>query len=271
MNYVKKIAANHNIIPIKKLGQNFLIDESVIANIISMVNIRDATVLEIGPGVGSMTRELLKASPKKVIAIEFDENCITSLELLKNQYPNLEIINADALKIREEDLIVANEKIKVVANLPYNIGTALLVKWLKKINLFSSFTLMLQKEVVYRIVANKSTSAYGSLSVICQWLCYTEKLFDIPGEAFWPAPKVTSSVINLIPHSKPLYDCTLEKLEPFLKIVFAQKRKMLRNNLKLAFREETSNVLKKYGILPTARAEELSIDQFCKLANLSYK
>ncbi|WHQ47021.1 MAG: 16S rRNA (adenine(1518)-N(6)/adenine(1519)-N(6))-dimethyltransferase RsmA [Candidatus Midichloria sp.] len=271
MNYIKKIATNYNIIPTKKLGQNFLTDESVMANIVSMANVSEAAVLEIGPGIGNMTRELLKARAKKVIAVEFDKNCIASLKLLKNQYPNLKIINADALKINEEELFESNEKIKVVANLPYNIGTALLIKWLKKINLFSSFTLMLQKEVVDRIVANRSTSDYGSLSVICQWLCYTEKLFNVPVEAFWPAPKVTSSVVNLIPHNQPLYDCTLEKLKPFLKMAFAQKRKMLRNNSKLAFREEVNKVFEEYGILPTSRAEELSIDQFCKLANLLWK
>lgn len=269
MAYAKKIAAAYNIKPNKKLGQNFLVDELVIANIINAVDIRNNTILEIGSGTGNMTKELLRAGAKRVIAIEFDKRCFLGLQLLKNQYQNLKIINGDALKIKEEDLIADGEKLKVVANLPYNVSTALLIKWLKRIHLFSSLTLMLQKEVVDRIIASKSTHNYSSLSVILQWVCYVEKLFDVAPESFWPIPKVVSSVVRLTPHKKPLYDCTLKKLDMFLRIAFAKKRKTLCNNLKVIFGGKTEVILQNHGLMPTVRAEELSIDQFCKLANLA--
>ena len=270
MAYAIKIAVTHNIRPNKKLGQNFLIDGLAIANIVSAADIKDNIILEIGSGTGNMTKELLRANAKKVITIEFDKSCLPALQLLQNQYHNLEIINEDVLKIKEEELIVVGkEKLKVVANLPYNIGTALLIKWLRKIHFFSGFTLMLQKEVVDRIIANKGTHNYGSLSIISQWLCYVEKLFNVAPESFWPAPKVVSSVINLIPREKPLYDCTLERLETFLRTAFAQKRKTLRNNLKVIFGNKVESILREHGLTQNIRAEELSIDQFCKLANLT--
>jgi 16S rRNA (adenine1518-N6/adenine1519-N6)-dimethyltransferase len=261
MSYPKNIAIQHKIKPTKKLGQNFLEDQSIIYEIVTMSAIKGHTVLEIGPGTGNLTRAILEHGAIKVFAVEFDQQCIETLESLKLQYKNLEIIQADALDFQEETL---GNNIKIVANLPYNIGTALLLKWLQKIQLFSSITIMLQKEVVDRIVAKPCTKNYGSLSVICQVLCDAEKLFDVPNKAFWPIPKVTSSVVRLIPNQKQ--NCDLGKLEAVLKAAFVHRRKTLFNNLKHLIPDQLSQLFTNIGVLPKTRAEELTIEQFCLLA-----
>jgi 16S rRNA (adenine1518-N6/adenine1519-N6)-dimethyltransferase len=257
MSYAHEIAKKYNITPNKKLGQNFLQDESVISEIVTMSDVKGSTVLEIGPGTGNMTRVLLNSNAAKVIAVEFDQQCVDALTELKNQYDNLEVIQADALNFKEEE---CGTNIKIVANLPYNIGTALLLKWIHKRHLFASITIMLQKEVIDRIVAVPRTKNYCSLSVLCQSLCNVEKLFDVPKESFWPMPTVTSSVVRLIPNQK--YSADLNILNSVLKTAFAQRRKILINNLKKITDKDLKTIFLKLGINLNSRAEELSVDQF---------
>jgi 16S rRNA (adenine1518-N6/adenine1519-N6)-dimethyltransferase len=260
----------------KRLGQHFLIDQSVISDIMAVAEIRDAKILEIGPGTGNLTKELLRGNPEKIIAVEFDKACIPVLNNLKNAYDFhniLEILNSDALKIREEDLFFLNNhnKIKVVSNLPYNIGTALILKWLKKLHLFSDLTLMVQKEVADRLIASPKTSSYGSLSIIVQHLVETIRVFDIDPEAFSPPPKVQSSVIRLIPRPEPIMNCNFENLDKLLRHAFLHRRKMLHKNIESIWGERTKLILEQNNISINARAEEVSVDQFCKLANLMAK
>ena len=260
MSYAYEIAAKHKIVPNKKLGQNFLQDESIIGEIVIMSNVKGNTILEIGPGTGNMTRALLQAGAAKVIAVEFDPQCIKALSELNKDYDNLEIIQNDALQFNEEEY---GNNIQIVANLPYNIGTALLLKWIMKRDLFSSITIMLQKEVIDRIVAVPSTKSYCSLSVVCQLLCHVEKLFDVPKEAFWPMPSVTSSVVRLIPNKK--YQINLEAMNSILKSSFAQRRKTLINNLKNIYDIDFKLIFLKLGISISSRAEDLSVNQFYAL------
>ena len=266
MQYAKEISVKYSILPKKKFGQNFLVDDAVISDIVSNADVVGRTILEIGPGTGNMTKEILRAGAKSVIVVERDDECMSALIDLRNQHHNLEIINEDALKIDESIFVKHGEKLKIVSNLPYNVGTALLVKWLKKIDLFDDMVLMFQKEVADRIVAVPKTSKYGRLSVITQLLCSTKKLFDVAPEAFWPAPKVTSSVIFLSKRPKPLSDCNFSVLEDFLQIAFSQKRKMLRNTLKKVYGDEALNILDLHGIAKTARAEELTVEKLCELS-----
>lgn len=250
----------------KKLGQNFLLNMDVVRRVARVAgDLSHVTVLEIGPGPGGLTRALLEAGAQRVIAVEKDPRCIELLSELNEAAGNrLEIINDDALKIVPQDL--AEGPLKIVANLPYNVGTILLINWLHYMKNIESMTLMFQKEVALRIVSKPRTKDYGRLSVLCQYLCTVHKAFDLPPGAFSPPPKVTSSVVHLIP--KQLSEKQLELL-PFLEAVtqkaFGQRRKMLRSSLKGIFSEEDFlNV----SVLPTARAEELSLQDFINLSQL---
>lgn len=256
----------HEKLAKKKLGQNFLLNMDVVRRVARVSgDLSQITVLEIGPGPGGLTRALLEAGARRVVAIEKDPRCIELLSELKEVAGNrLELINGDALKMIPQDLIEG--PIKIVANLPYNVGTALLINWLHHSQNIDSMTLMFQKEVALRIVAKPRTKDYGRLSVLCQYLCEVHKAFDLPPGAFSPPPKVTSSVVHLIP--KVL---TTEQLDllPSLGFVtqkaFGQRRKMLRSSLKGIISEDDFALI---SILPTARAEELTIQNFINLAQL---
>lgn len=251
--------------PNKKMGQNFLLDTHITDQIINAVgDLTDKVVLEIGAGPGCLTRSILASNAKKIIAVETDVRCIAALEQLQLvSNGRLHIINGDALKIKENEL--GADKLTIISNLPYNIGTALMLKWLETPELYDSITVMLQKEVVDRICASTRTSDYGRLSVICQWLCHCESLFDIEPENFYPPPKVISSVVKLVPRATPLFTCDRNKLEKITQQAFGMRRKMLRSALKPLFAE--ADIIKA-GIDPTMRAEELTIEEFCRLALL---
>ncbi len=247
----------------KSLGQNFLFDLNLTGKIARLADDLDkTTVIEIGPGPGGLTRSLLAAGAKKVIAIEHDPRCHKALAQISEAYPGrLDIVEADALKVELSSLCPAPRQI--VANLPYNIATPLLIKWLRDIDNFEKLTLMFQKEVADRITAKPKSKAYGRLSVICQWLCHAEQEFDISREAFTPPPKVTSTVISLTPRKEPLAAAEWGKLEKVTASAFGQRRKMLRASLKsynLNFEE--------LQIIETARAEELTVEQFCAIARV---
>lgn len=255
----KEIAERHGLWAKKSLGQNFIFDLNLTRKIANSAgNLTGADVIEIGPGPGGLTQAILEKDINKLYAIEFDERAIAGLKELNS--PKLEIINGDALEIDLRDIAPAG--CAVIANLPYNIGTKLLMDWLEYASHFKSFTLMFQKEVAERLVAKPRTADYGRVSVVTQWLCEADILFDVPPSAFVPPPKVTSSIVKITPREKPLFPADKKKLEMVVKTAFNQRRKMLRSSLK------SLNVdFGALNIRPEARAEELSIEDFCKIAN----
>lgn len=266
----------------KSLGQNFILDKNFTDKIARAAgDLTNFEVLEIGPGPGSLTRSILDAGAKKLTVIEKDERCLEALNELKNFYgERLEIINADALtydpsslfelrrtglRLTPNALRLTSQKFKIIANLPYNIGTVLLFKWLKISDKIESMHLMLQKEVVQRIVARPGENHYGRLAVMVNFLCETKMLFSVSPTVFTPQPKVTSAIVQIIPRKKPLANVEFEKLEKVVAAAFNQRRKMLRSSLKSIF-ENPEEVLKEAKIKPELRAENLTIEEFCKLA-----
>ncbi len=249
----------------KSLGQNFLLDLNLTGRIARCAgNLEGETVLEIGPGPGGLTRAILSAGVDQLIAIEKDTRCLDLLAEVSADYDDrLTVHNEDALEIAEEDIL--ETKAHIIANLPYNVATPLLIKWLKKRHLFKSMTLMFQKEVADRIVADPRTKAYGRLSILSQWLCDTSKQFDISPKAFVPPPKITSTVIKLVPLDQPRFEAKQEVLEKVVAAAFGQRRKMLRASLK-SLGGNPEEKLEKAGIKPTSRAEELTVEDFCALA-----
>jgi 16S rRNA (adenine1518-N6/adenine1519-N6)-dimethyltransferase len=211
-----------------------------------------------------LTRALLAEGARRVVAIERDPRCLSALaELAAHNPGRLEIVDGDALALDPAALTEAPRRI--VANLPYNIATALLLKWLDRIQAYESLTLMFQREVAERLVAAPRRAAYGRLSVLVQWLCETKILFDIPPRAFTPPPKVTSSVVHLVPRPTPLAPAEKAVLERVTAAAFGQRRKMLRSSLK-SLGVPVEKLLAAAGVAPTARAEELPIAEFCALA-----
>ncbi len=264
---INEILKKYNINADKKLGQNFLFDGNLTDKIARSTGTLDGkTVIEIGPGPGLLTRSILAAGADKVIAIEKDERCINALNdyLVPKSNGRLSIVNADALKT--DIYNSTNEKIKIIANLPYNISTELLFMWLDSIDKYESFTLMFQKEVAMRIMAKPKTKDYGRLSIKAQLLCDIDHEFDLPPSAFFPPPKITSSVITLVPRKKALGQVNFKTLDKICKATFGQRRKTLRSSLK-QLTSEPANILKSASIDETKRPEELTIEQFCELAN----
>ena len=265
---LKSVIQKFNLTPKKNLGQNFLLNSAITDRIVdaSLISSNDE-VLEIGPGPGGLTRSILKKHPKKLIVIEQDSRCIAALKELNLIYPQLEIINDDALKIDYSQLGLNNPKI--IANLPYNIGTALLLKWLETPTLWSSLTLMFQREVAERIAALPKCKDYGRLSVISQIICNIEKHFELEPKEFFPPPKVTSTVISIYPKQNQLDIKIIKNVEMICKILFNQRRKMLRSTL-----SQVSNniqmLLENTGIELSQRPEEISVEQFVMLAK-NYK
>jgi 16S rRNA (adenine1518-N6/adenine1519-N6)-dimethyltransferase len=221
-------------------------------------------VIEIGAGPGGLTRALLAEGARRVVAIERDPRCVAALDELRQAFPDrLEIVAGDALAL--DPAALSRPPRRIVANLPYNIATALLVRWLGGIAAYESLTLMFQKEVAARLAATPRSSAYGRLSVLAQWLCRIEMAFDVSPLAFVPPPKVTSTVVNLVPRPAPLAPCRMEDLERATAAAFGQRRKMLRQSLK-TLGGDTAALMAAAGIEPTARAEMLSVVEFCALA-----
>jgi 16S rRNA (adenine1518-N6/adenine1519-N6)-dimethyltransferase len=251
----------------KSLGQNFLLDLNLARRIARAAMPLDAaSVIEIGPGPGGLTRALLLEGARHVTAIERDHRCIAALGEIAAAFPDrLSVIEADALDIDPAHLAPAPRKI--VANLPYNIATPLLLRWLADVGAYQSLTLMFQKEVAQRLAAAPRSKEYGRLSVLTQWLCQVELVFDVSPHAFVPAPKVTSTVVRLTPRSRPLAACRQEDLERVTAAAFGQRRKMLRQSLK-SLGGNTSDLIAAVGVVPTARAEELSVEEFCALARI---
>ncbi len=250
----------------KALGQNFLLDLNLTQKIARTAGpLEDMTVIEVGPGPGGLTRAILALGAKKVVAIERDARCLPALAEIGGHYPHrLEVIEADALKIDFETL--ADGPTGIIANLPYNVGTQLLVNWLLPKRwppFWQSMTLMFQREVGLRIVASADDDHYGRLGVLCGWRTKARLAFDVPPQAFTPPPKVTSTVVHLEPIEDPI-PCPFSALEKVTQAAFGQRRKMLRQSLKPLGGEA---LLAKAGIDPQRRAETLTVEEFCRLAN----
>jgi 16S rRNA (adenine1518-N6/adenine1519-N6)-dimethyltransferase len=267
---LREVVERHGLMAQKALGQNFLFDLNLTSRIARASGVQeDETVVEIGPGPGGLTRALLAAGARKVIAIERDRRCLPALAEIAAHYPGrLEVIDGDALAV---DLAprLAGGKARIVANLPYNIGTPLLVGWLSLEpwpSWWRSLTLMFQREVAERIVATPEQRAdYGRLAVLSNWRCQTKILFDVPRNAFVPPPKITSSVVQLTPRETP-EPCDRRLLERVTLAAFGQRRKMLRQSLK-AVTPEPAGIIAAAGLDETARAEEVPVSGFVKLAN----
>jgi 16S rRNA (adenine1518-N6/adenine1519-N6)-dimethyltransferase len=265
---LRDVIRRHGIAPKKSLGQNFLLDLNLTARIArAAAPLEDATVVEIGPGPGGLTRALLALGARRVIAVERDERAIAALHEIAQRYPGrLDVVAGDALDF-DPTARLSGGPARVVANLPYNIATALLVDWLTFEPWppwYDQMVLMFQREVAERIVAGPGSKIYGRLSVLTGWRTQAKILFDIPPSAFVPPPKVTSSLVRLVPRTKPL-PCDSRALQKVTEAGFGQRRKMLRQSLK-TLGVDAAALLERAGIEPTARAEDIPVEGFVALA-----
>lgn len=264
---MREVIARHGIVARKRLGQNFLLDLNLTSRIARAAGRLDhATVVEIGPGPGGLTRALLAAGARRIVAIERDARCLAALGDLAAAHPGrLELVGGDALAL--DPAALSDPPRKIVANLPYNIATPLLLGWLERIREYESLTLMFQREVAERLTAAPRSKSYGRLSVLVQWLAEADILFDIPARAFVPPPKVTSTVVGILPRAEPLAPAAKHTLERVTAAAFGQRRKMLRASLK-PLGTPVEALLERAGVPATARAEELSVAEFCALARI---
>jgi 16S rRNA (adenine1518-N6/adenine1519-N6)-dimethyltransferase len=271
---LREVVAAHGLDARRSLGQNFLYDLNLTGRIARAAGpLEGVTVIEIGPGPGGLTRALLSEGAAKVIAVERDARCLAALAEIAEHWPGrLDIVEGDALSVDYPALARGSGPVRICANLPYNIATPLLIGWLEAEPWppwFDRLTLMFQKEVAERIAATPENRAdYGRLGVLAGWRCQTRRLFDVPPAAFTPPPKVTSSVVELIPRAAP-EPCRLSTLSALTLAAFGQRRKMLRQSLKGFAGSrglDLAQWLEEAGLDPTARAEEVEVSAFAALA-----
>ena len=265
---LREVIATHQLSAKKSLGQNFLLDLNLTAKIARQAgDLSNADVLEIGPGPGGLTRGLLAEGARRVLAIEKDARCLPALQEISDAYDGrLQVINGDALEINPLEHLTP--PIKIAANLPYNVGTELLVRWLTPDvwpPFWDSLTLMFQKEVAQRIVAEPGSKAYGRLAILAQWRTDAKIVIDLPPQAFTPPPKVSSAVVHLQALPEPRYPADAATLSRVVAAAFNQRRKMLRASLKGAAPDIEDHLIAA-GIKPTDRAEQIGLEQFCALA-----
>ena len=265
---LREVIATHELSARKSLGQNFLLDLNLTAKIArSAGEIEHSDVLEIGPGPGGLTRGLLATGARRVLAIEKDARCLPALAEIADAYPGrLQVIEGDALKI--DPLAYLTPPIMVVANLPYNVGTELLVRWLTPPvwpPFWGSLTLMFQREVAERIVAQPGSKAYGRLALLAQWRADAQIVLSLPPQAFTPPPKVSSAVVRVTALAEPRFPADAKTLERVVAKAFNQRRKMMRSALK-GLTPDLEDHLTAAGIDPTARAETVGLEAFCALA-----
>ncbi len=271
---LRDVINRHGLRADKKFGQNFILDLNVTRRIARHAgDLTDCDVVEIGPGPGGLTRGLLMEGARKIHVIEADSRFIPALQEIAETYPDkINIIEGDALAIKPQEL--SEGPYRIVSNLPYNIGTALLTNWLDDgwqngawQPQFLSMTLMFQKEVAQRITAQANDKHYGRLAVLANWLCHTELAFEVDRQVFVPPPKVTSAIAHIEPRNRPMAEAQPDILANLTAAAFGQRRKMLRASLKQIC-SDPMGLLAEAGIDETARAEVLTIDDFCKLARL---
>lgn len=265
---LREVIAANDLSARKSLGQNFLLDLNLTAKIARQAGPLDGCdILEIGPGPGGLTRGLLAEGARFVLAIEKDRRCLTALHQISNAYPErLTVLEGDALSI--DPLQYLTPPIKVAANLPYNIGTELLIRWLTPPQwppFWTSLTLMFQREVADRIVAQPGSKAYGRLALLAQWRCDPQIVMSLPPEAFTPPPKISSAVVHFTALPAPQFPADPKVLERVIAMAFNQRRKMLRSALK-GLGPDIEDRLVAAGLKPTERAEQVSLEGFCNLA-----
>ncbi len=269
---LREVIAEHGLSARKALGQNFLMDLNLTSKIARRAgDLSACDVLEIGPGPGGLTRALLMEGARNVVAIEMDNRCLAILDQVSTSYPGrLTVIEGNALEV--DPLPHLTAPIRVVANLPYNVGTELLIRWLtppKWPPYWQSLTLMFQKEVAQRIVAEPGSKAYGRLSVLAQWRTEATLAFEISPQAFTPPPKVTSAVVHLERLDQPRFPADAKDLSRTVSLAFGQRRKMLRASLK-SLGKDVEKRIRAADIDPTTRAEQVSIEEFCRLSRILY-
>ena len=267
---LREVIRAHDLVAKRQLGQNFLLDLNLTAKIArSAGDLTTCDVLEVGPGPGGLTRGLLAEGARHVLAVEKDARCIPALTQIADAHPGrLTVIHGDALDL--DVLAHLTPPVRIIANLPYNIGTELLIRWLTPKTwppVWTSLTLMFQKEVAERIVAKPRSDHYGRLALLVQWRCDAKIVLTLPPEAFTPAPKVHSAVVHLTRLAAPRFAAPEAVLNRITTMAFNQRRKMLRSSLK-AMGPDIEDQLVAAGIAPTARAEEISLEQFCALARI---
>ncbi len=265
---LRDVIATHGLSARKSLGQNFLLDLNLTSKIARQAgDLEHCDILEIGPGPGGLTRGLLAQGARRVLAIEKDSRCIAALNDIAQAYPNrLQIIEGDALEVNP--LAHLTPPIRIAANLPYNVGTELLVRWLTPEEwppFWDTLTLMFQKEVAERIVAQPGSKAYGRLAILASWRCEAKIALHLPPSAFTPPPKVSSAVVHLQALEKPKFEADAKTLERVVAMAFNQRRKMLRAALKGAAPDIEDRLIAA-GIKPTERAEQIPLEGFCALA-----
>jgi 16S rRNA (adenine1518-N6/adenine1519-N6)-dimethyltransferase len=265
---LREVIRRHGLVAKKSLGQNFLFDLNLASRIARAAgSLAGASVLEIGPGPGGLTRALLALGAARVIAVERDQRAIAALQEIAARYPGrLDIVAADALSFDPKPHL-PSAPVRIVANLPYNIATALLVGWLSIEPWppwYEVAVLMFQREVAERIVAAPGSKSYGRLSILVQWRCEARIVFDVNAAAFVPPPKVTSSIVRIMPRASPL-SCERKLLERVTQAAFGQRRKMLRQSLR-SLATDAARLIAQAGLDPTARAEDISVAGFVALA-----
>ena len=263
---LREVIARHGIGARRRLGQHFLLDLNLARRIVRAAgDLGGQTVVEIGPGPGGLTRALMETAAARVIAIERDPRCVDALsDLAALHGSRLRVVAGDALDTDIADF-AGQGRVAIVANLPYNVATPLLIGWLRRVDSIAAMTLMFQKEVAERIAAAPGGGAYGRLAVIAQWLCEARRVFDVAPTAFVPPPRVTSSVVSLVPREAPLAEADMSTLEAVTAAAFGRRRKMLRSALS-GLVEDPEALLAQAGIEATARAETLAPEEFCALA-----
>ena len=263
MYVLKEAIRKYGLSAQKALGQNFILDTQILDKLarFAVANTKSKVILEVGPGPGGLTQALLKNSDLPVVAIEKDKRCVEALAELAIDFPKrLNVLEEDALKWDEASL---GDHVLLASNLPYNISTILLVKWLRQIKRFNKLALMFQKEVADRLVAVPGDKAYGRLSVLTGWLCDVDILMNLNPAIFTPSPKVTSTFLSLTPKENP-FPVSFEAMEQVTAAAFGQRRKMLRGSLKkLGF---VSDLCQAAGVPETVRAEDVPVEAFCRMA-----
>jgi 16S rRNA (adenine1518-N6/adenine1519-N6)-dimethyltransferase len=270
---LRSVIAAHGLSAKKSLGQNFLLDFNLTRKIARASGpLENATIYEVGPGPGGLTRALLAEGAARIIVVERDRRCVAALEEIALAFPGrLEIVSADAMALDETELLRDRNiapPVRIAANLPYNVGTALLVKWLTtKIwpPFWESLTLMFQREVAERIVSSPGCAEFGRLSVLAQWRTAPRILFDVDRRAFTPSPSVTSALLRVEPLAEPRAPARLEDLERVTAAAFGQRRKMLRQSLKQLAPDAQARI-RSAGVDPESRPQDLNIEQFAALA-----